>query len=96
MSSNAPIPPSLEAAAISLRARYAGRHAAEAVDQILLEAYDQLSRGARVQDFVPIFAERAARARLDAGDGIPPSAGGRPTPRRRAAGSRRRSVAGSG
>jgi Protein-tyrosine-phosphatase-like, N-terminal domain len=87
------IPPSLEAAAVSLRERYAGRHAAQVVDRVLLEAYEHLSRSARVQDFVPIFAERAARSRLDAGAEV--EASGRPAPRGRAAAPRRRSAAGS-
>jgi hypothetical protein len=93
VSSSVRIPPSLEAAAISLRARYAGRHAAEVVDRCLVEAYEHLARSARVQDFVPIFAERAARTRLDAGEDV--ALAGRAAQRRRAAAPRRRSAAGS-
>ena len=88
------IPPSLEAAAASLRSRYAGRHAAELVERCLLDAYEELSRTARVQDFVPIFAERAARERLDNGD-ITALTGRPAAARRRSVSTRRRSAAGS-
>jgi Protein-tyrosine-phosphatase-like, N-terminal domain/Protein of unknown function (DUF3562) len=88
------IPPSLEAAAASLRSRYAGRHSAEVVEACLLEAYERLSRTARVQDFVPIFAERSARARLDSGGDVALTGSPAP-PRRRSAPVRRRAAAGS-
>jgi hypothetical protein len=93
MTTPARIPPALEAAAASLRARYAGRHSAEVVEQCLLEAYQRLSVKAKVQDFVPIFAERAARQRLEAAPGEI-AINGRST-RRRGATAQRRAAAGS-
>jgi len=94
MTAPARIPPALEAAAASLRSRYAGRHPAEVVEKLLLEEYSTLAATARVQDFVPIFAERAARRRLEAEiTGRPSASVARtrrrtaPTPRRAAAGS---------
>jgi Protein of unknown function (DUF3562) len=92
MSSSSRIPPALEAAAASLRARYAGRHPADVVERCLLEAYQRLASTARVQDFVPIFAERSARQRLDAGE-IALDGQAQPVSRRRAAPARRRAAA---
>jgi hypothetical protein len=90
------IPPALEAAAASLRSRYADRHPAEVVEGTLLEAYQQLSSRARVQDFVPIFAERHARQRLESGEvALAGRASPRPAPRRRATPRRRASATGS-
>ena len=93
MSSPPRIPPALEAAAASLRARYAGRHPADVVERCLLEAYQRLASTARVQDFVPIFAERSARQRLDAGGEIALEGQAQPVSRRRAAPARRRAAA---
>ena len=88
------IPPALEAAAASLRSRYADRHAPEVVERTLLDAYQGLASRARVQDFVPIFAERTARQRLESGGEV--ALEGRPAaaaPRRRASPPRRRAAA---
>jgi hypothetical protein len=93
MTSPPRIPPALEAAAASLRARYAGRHPAEVVERCLLEAYQRLASTAKVQDFVPIFAERSARQRLDAGGEIVLEGQGQPAVRRRSAPARRRAAA---
>ena len=60
-----PFPPSLEAPAAALIARYAGRHSPEIVRQRLLEVHDRLAVSARVPDFLPIFAEREVRRELD-------------------------------
>jgi hypothetical protein len=60
-----PYPPSLEAPAAALIARYAGRHTPEIVRQRLLEVHDRLAGSARVPDFLPIFAEREVRSELD-------------------------------
>jgi protein-tyrosine phosphatase-like protein/uncharacterized protein DUF3562 len=88
------IPPALEAAAASLRARYAGRHPADVVERCLLDAYQRLASTARVQDFVPIFAERSARQRLDAGGEIVlEGQASQPAVRRRSAPARRRAAA---
>lgn len=90
------IPPALEAAAASLRSRYAGRHAPEVVEGLLLHEYHQLSSRARVQDFVPIFAERSARRRLESGGEIVLEGGATrpaPAPRRRVVAPRRRAAA---
>ena len=91
------IPPALEAAAASLRSRYAHRHPAEVVEGTLLEAYQQLSSRAKVQDFVPIFAERSARQRLEAGDVVLTGTASQsaPAPRRRATPRRRAAATGS-
>ena len=95
MSTPVRIPPALEAAASSLRARYAGRHSAETVDSTLVEVYTRLSKSARVQDFVPIFAERAARAHLESAPATN-EIKGRPARRRSSNGtSQRRAAAGS-
>jgi hypothetical protein len=59
------LPPSLEAPAAALVARYAGRHPAEVIRRHLLEAHDRLATSARVPDFLPIFAEREVRRALD-------------------------------
>ncbi len=67
MTSPPRIPPALEAAAASLRSRYADRHPVDVVERTLLDAYQRLAAHARVQDFVPIFAERTARQRLEFG-----------------------------
>ena len=93
MTSPSRIPPALEAAAASLRARYAGRHPADVVERCLLEAYQRLASTARVQDFVPIFAERSARQRLDAGGDIVLEGQAQPVTRRRSAPARRRAAA---
>ncbi|MEA2614348.1 MAG: hypothetical protein QOE72_131 [Chloroflexota bacterium] len=93
MSSPPRMPPALEAAAASLRARYAGRHPADVVERCLLEAYQRLASTARVQDFVPIFAERSARQRLDAGGEIALEGQAQSPVRRRAAPARRRAAA---
>lgn len=88
------IPPALEAAAASLRSRYADRHPVEVVEGTLLEAYNQLAAKAKVQDFVPIFAERSARQRLEKGDVVLTGTAAQetaPAPRRRAP--RRRAAA---
>jgi hypothetical protein len=88
------IPPALEAAAASLRSRYAGRHAPEVVERCLLDAYHRLSSKAKVQDFVPIFAERSARQRLEAdGEVVLEGRATAAAPRRRAAPPRRRAAA---
>jgi hypothetical protein len=92
MTSPRRIPPALEAAAASLRARYAGRHPADVVERCLLEAYQRLASTAKVQDFVPIFAERSARQRLDAGE-IALEGQAQPAVRRRSAPTRRRAAA---
>jgi len=91
------IPPALEAAAASLRSRYADRHPVEVVEGTLLEAYQQLASKAKVQDFVPIFAERRARQRLEAGDVVLEGRASTPAPasRRRAAPRRRAAATGS-
>jgi hypothetical protein len=60
-----PFPPSLEAPAAALVARYAGRHSPEVVRRRLLEVHDRLAGSARVPDFLPIFAEREVRRELD-------------------------------
>jgi hypothetical protein len=94
------IPPALEAAAASLRTRYADRHAPEVVEGLLVHEYNQLASRARVQDFVPIFAERSARRRLETGEivleGTPATAAAAPVtpaaPRRRTATPRRRAA----
>jgi protein-tyrosine phosphatase-like protein/uncharacterized protein DUF3562 len=86
------IPPALEAAAASLRSRYADRHAPEVVERTLLDAYQGLASKARVQDFVPIFAERTARQRLEAGGEVALE-GRAAAPRRRASPPRRRAAA---
>jgi hypothetical protein len=93
MSSPPRIPPALEAAAASLRARYAGRHPADVVERCLLDAYQRLASTARVQDFVPIFAERSARQRLDAGGEIVLEGQAHSPVRRRSAPPRRRAAA---
>ncbi|MDB5068685.1 MAG: hypothetical protein JWM18_5119 [Chloroflexi bacterium] len=93
MTSPRRIPPALEAAAASLRARYAGRHPADVVERCLLEAYQRLASTAKVQDFVPIFAERSARQRLDAGGEIALEGQAQPAVRRRSAPTRRRAAA---
>jgi hypothetical protein len=87
------IPPALEAAAASLRSRYADRHAPEVVEHCLLDAYHRLSSKAKVQDFVPIFAERTARQRLEAGGEVVLEGRAAAAPRRRAAPPRRRAAA---
>ena len=92
------LPPALEAAAASLRSRYADRHPVEVVEGTLLEAYHQLSSKAKVQDFVPIFAERSARQRLESGDVVltgTASESATPAPRRRATPRRRAAATGS-
>jgi hypothetical protein len=90
------IPPALEAAAASLRSRYADRHAPEVVEGTLPPPYRQLSSRAKVQDFVPIFAERHARQRLESGDvALRGSASARPAPRRHATPSGRAAATGS-
>jgi hypothetical protein len=93
MTSSTRIPPALEAAAASLRARYADRHPADVVDRCLLDAYQRLASTARVQDFVPIFAERSARQRLDNGEDVVLEGQARPVTRRRTAPVRRRATA---
>jgi hypothetical protein len=95
MSSPPRIPPALEAAAASLRTRYADRHPADVVERCLLDAYQRLASTARVQDFVPIFAERSARQRLEAGGEILLEGQSQSPVRRRAAPARRRAAAGS-
>ena len=65
MTSSEPFPPSLEAPAAALIARYAGRHTPEVVRRRLLEVHDRLAGSARVPDFLPIFAERQVRRELD-------------------------------
>jgi hypothetical protein len=65
VSSNDTLPPSLEAPAAALLARYAGRHPAEVIRRHLLDAHDRLATSARVPDFLPIFAEREVRKQLD-------------------------------
>jgi hypothetical protein len=89
------IPPALEAAAASLRSRYADRHAPEVVERTLLDAYQGLASRARVQDFVPIFAERTARQRLESGGEVVLDGRAAATPRRRASPRRRAAAAGS-
>lgn len=65
MTSSEAFPPSLEAPAAALIARYAGRHSPEVVRRRLLEVHDRLAGSARVPDFLPIFAERQVRRELD-------------------------------
>jgi hypothetical protein len=86
------IPPALEAAAASLRSRYADRHAPEVVERTLLDAYQGLASRARVQDFVPIFAERTARQRLESGGEVALEGRSAAAPRRRASPPRRRAA----
>ncbi len=93
MTTPARIPPALEAAAASLRSRYADRHPVEVVEKTLLDAYQRLAASAKVQDFVPIFAERTARQRLESGGDIVLEGEAQPAARRRAASSRRRAAA---
>jgi hypothetical protein len=87
------IPPALEAAAASLRSRYADRHPADVVENTLLDAYQRLAANAKVQDFVPIFAERTARQTLESGGDAVLEGQAQPAARRRAASSRRRAAA---
>ncbi|HEX3605004.1 MAG TPA: hypothetical protein VH134_03700 [Candidatus Dormibacteraeota bacterium] len=92
------IPPALEAAAASLRSRYADRHDAGVIEGTLLDSYQRLASTAKVQDFVPIFAERSARQRLDSGDVVLEGTAAAepatpPAPRRRSSTPRRRATA---
>jgi hypothetical protein len=59
------LPPSLMAPAAALTARFAGRHSPDVVRRCLTEAHDALAASARVPDFLPIFAERIVRDRLE-------------------------------
>lgn len=93
MTSPPRIPPALEAAAASLRSRYADRHPVDVVERTLLDAYQRLAAHARVQDFVPIFAERTARQRLELGGEAALEGEAQPAARRRAAPPRRRTAA---
>ena len=47
-----------------LTTRYAGRHPAEHVAEVVVQAHSRLAE-ARIQTFVPILAERMARDVLD-------------------------------
>jgi arsenate reductase (thioredoxin) len=47
-----------------LRSEFAGVLSVETVDRTLEESFSRLERSARIQAFVPVLAERAARDRL--------------------------------
>jgi hypothetical protein len=76
MSRGDSLPPSLEAPAAALVARYAGRHSPEVVRRCLMETHDRLVVSARVPDFLPIFAEREVRRRLDRAEPLSAATGG--------------------
>ena len=57
--------PKLQSAALRLQSEFAGVFSAETIQELLNDSYQRLADQATVPNFLPVFAERFARERLE-------------------------------